>query len=756
MAVNPLLAALGIGGATIGGGAALHGLGLGQLLSPLDMPRQSLYNLFAAPYKALETGDASHLLGAIPGAAGAILGGLVGGPAGVLAGSALGGTLQGLGQATGREEFSAPSVQDLTGTEDFLPNLAVGMATDPLSYAGLSGTWRAAKGAATPISGAVKAAEEAIPVAKLAEPIAASTGQIASSAVPVAKTAEEVAPVFYSRLEQAIQGLPDRPLKAQSVMNMLEKAPGGIAKEEVEWTRMRDALAGKKTVTKEELLNHFKQNEVQVKEVWKGKDHPEAEMLDAELNKLYTSPESRRREELLRRQMAPLSERQPALTRDELAELDRLTAAYDTKLETTNDKIVATRPKHSGYQTPGGEDYKELLLTLPKKEVGLPEGWKIVQDEAAAKQGRNSFQIVDDRGVPQYHDAYFNNKDSAAAYVASRKPGVQQNYHSGHWEEPNVLAHVRMNDRVGPAGEKILHVEEVQSDWHQGGKKGAYEGTPKAEEVIALRDEKDRLIAHANELPMDDPAHGAIDKRVGEIEKAIGVEGEGAQVFPSAPFKENWHELAMKRVIRYAAENGYDAVSLNPGEQINKILGGDKASLGGQKAFYGSAGNPSMVKDAEKLMALSESNPAAHAEAAKVRDANKATAGALPNWMQKYAKQYGVKVEPGQIAQPGLRSLDDIAAWDSVLNKISDPVARNAAFKAKNAAGDYDAVLRILQENGVSVPAELRQGMGVPVTQLPLNQKMRESVLFKGQPLMSLAALAGGGPLLAALMGERS
>lgn len=66
MAVNPLLAALGIGGATIGGGVALHGLGLGQILEPLDYPRQSLYNLFAAPYKALETGDASHLLGAIP------------------------------------------------------------------------------------------------------------------------------------------------------------------------------------------------------------------------------------------------------------------------------------------------------------------------------------------------------------------------------------------------------------------------------------------------------------------------------------------------------------------------------------------------------------------------------------------------------------------------------------------------------------------------------------------------------------------
>jgi hypothetical protein len=38
-------------------------------------------------------------------------------------------------------------------------------------------------------------------------------------------------------------------------------------------------------------------------------------------------------------------------------------------------------------------------------------------------------------------------------------------YTGGHWDEPNVLAHVRMNDRTGPNGEKILFLEEIQSDW---------------------------------------------------------------------------------------------------------------------------------------------------------------------------------------------------------------------------------------------------------------------------------------------------
>ena len=49
-------------------------------------------------------------------------------------------------------------------------------------------------------------------------------------------------------------------------------------------------------------------------------------------------------------------------------------------------------------------------------------------------------------------------------------------YRSSHWQEPNVLAHVRLNDRTGPNGEKVLHIEEVQSDWHQEGRRKGYKG----------------------------------------------------------------------------------------------------------------------------------------------------------------------------------------------------------------------------------------------------------------------------------------
>ena len=34
-------------------------------------------------------------------------------------------------------------------------------------------------------------------------------------------------------------------------------------------------------------------------------------------------------------------------------------------------------------------------------------------------------------------------------------------------DEVNPIGHIRLNDRTGPNGEKILHLEELQTDWHQ-------------------------------------------------------------------------------------------------------------------------------------------------------------------------------------------------------------------------------------------------------------------------------------------------
>jgi len=105
-----------------------------------------------------------------------------------------------------------------------------------------------------------------------------------------------------------------------------------------------------------------------------------------------------------------------------------------------------------------------------------------------------------------------------------------------------------MNDRTID-GKKSLHLEEIQSDWHQQGRDKGYKITD------TERKRLDELSARKDNLTDKEKveAKGLAEKLVKE-----GV--------PDAPFKKTWHELALKRAIREAAEKGYDRLSWTPGE----------------------------------------------------------------------------------------------------------------------------------------------------------------------------------------------
>jgi len=95
--------------------------------------------------------------------------------------------------------------------------------------------------------------------------------------------------------------------------------------------------------------------------------------------------------------------------------------ALETARESLYEENEHNQAEHESYTLPGGSNYRELLLHLPQ-----------------------------DRWHPQ------------------------NNYKSPHYGVQNILAHMRLKDREGPAGEKLLHLEELQSDWHQAGRDKGY------------------------------------------------------------------------------------------------------------------------------------------------------------------------------------------------------------------------------------------------------------------------------------------
>ena len=57
------------------------------------------------------------------------------------------------------------------------------------------------------------------------------------------------------------------------------------------------------------------------------------------------------------------------------------------------------------------------------------------------------------------------------------QPGLRRDFTGGHFQYNNIVAWFRTKDHLGPNGERILVIEEVQSDWHQEARKGdGYEG----------------------------------------------------------------------------------------------------------------------------------------------------------------------------------------------------------------------------------------------------------------------------------------
>ena len=102
------------------------------------------------------------------------------------------------------------------------------------------------------------------------------------------------------------------------------------------------------------------------------------------------------------------------------------------------------KTRHAEWTEPGGTNYREVLLKMP--DMSKPAD-----------------------GVKSTMEAAILSPEVARVRVSSR------DFYSSHWpDDPNVLSHFRATDRVGPNNEKILFLEEIQSDWHQKGRREGY------------------------------------------------------------------------------------------------------------------------------------------------------------------------------------------------------------------------------------------------------------------------------------------
>ena len=409
-------------------------------------------------------------------------------------------------------------------------------------------------------------------------------------------------PWYKSALSEAATNLKQEKGTPEQMMAILSKTPG-VKPAELEATGLPEYLQMQgKSVTKQQIIDYLAGNGVQVQETMLG------DSVDASLPEGWTVQYETEAGEYVVR-----DEDGEEISSDTTRE-DAIRGAMDTDVVAESDS-----PKFGQYVLPGGKNYRELLLTLPQSSV-LPNGWEIKHFPYA-----NQYALYNERG----EQVTRRPTKEQLLEIAGKSNGA--NFKSSHYDQPNILAHVRFNERTDADGKRVLFIEEIQSDWAQAGRKSGFQRAvddsatdpafgsnvtiasrlqqaKEIEEALpALRAKALQFIQDTyKELGVDvgsndraasviadetkwrsfqenfvSDKESPIAKYISEVNAAALWRREAESIrsqrmkeqnrLPtSAPFvtsTDAWVGLSMKRMIAYAAQNGFDRIAWTTGEQ---------------------------------------------------------------------------------------------------------------------------------------------------------------------------------------------
>lgn len=294
---------------------------------------------------------------------------------------------------------------------------------------------------------------------------------------------------FFHGPEKAVEDFPQDKATPEQWRRLIEKQPGW--KDYVEWTELDKFLEGKKSISKDALLSYMRAHSADLDERILG-GHGTVDIDAAALRlaqEKFDSEWPDRWEDWLSDRAAELRE------------------SFDKK---------------------HGEDaHEDALPSEIIESVGAPdemerlkrEAWDQIKHQAIYEAQQDARSLAEEEGEGTKFEGNKIPGGVPGSYreLLIRLPDLQP-YTSKHFKDQD-LVHIRFDDRIGPDGERILFIHEIQSDLHQAGRRDGYRAAP------------------------------------------------------NAPFKGDlWLELALKRALRYAIENGYDAISVARSDQIGNAV----------------------------------------------------------------------------------------------------------------------------------------------------------------------------------------
>lgn len=275
---------------------------------------------------------------------------------------------------------------------------------------------------------------------------------------------------FYSPLENGINNA--KYDKATGEV-WLKRLRGETEGEELKWTGTEKYLTDnfKTELSKKDLLDFFKDNRIEIAEVVKGAPKDK----NGNTIKYYQVVDEGGFDVIGQY----LTEEQAREVIDENPEWTMEEADFDDP----DAEPIGDEPRYLGerYNLSGPkDDYKEILILLPRKKVKADlltfEEW--YNEEFKSGRSIVPLEELSANARTLLTKRHQQEKESNEEYAEAIK------FQSTHWEEPNVIVHLRSNIREDSEGNKIYFIEEIQSDWGQIGREKGFDNPGLSEKEI--------------------------------------------------------------------------------------------------------------------------------------------------------------------------------------------------------------------------------------------------------------------------------
>lgn len=233
-------------------------------------------------------------------------------------------------------------------------------------------------------------------------------------------------------------------------------------------------------------------------------------------------------------------------------------AARNLEAETKSIGWNAVQEKYPGIEEYFEFDNGEILWSESLASVGEYEDFILDNGIVDVNSADNAINETREK----YTTEGLERKREIALVVPTIEPyNASDEVHFGDAGGGRAVAWVRFGETTDSEGNRVLVIDEIQSKRHQDGREKGYKTNEEYEfiddGVITELRYNGRSYFFESSMPRDSMLRSV--RYEADITNKDGV--------PSAPFEKNWHELAMKRMLRLAAEEGFDKVAWTTGEQ---------------------------------------------------------------------------------------------------------------------------------------------------------------------------------------------